>query len=74
MIKQLFYDFFGNAESNTAHKVLARMEEKGLLKCVITQNIDNLHQQAGSKVVHEFHGNSQKLVCVQCQTYCGPEY
>ncbi len=69
VIKQLFYDFFGNAECNTAHKVLARMEEKGLLKCVITQNIDNLHQQAGSKVVHEFHGNSQKLVCVQCRTY-----
>ncbi len=72
VIKQLFYDFFGNAESNTAHQVLAEMEEKGLLKSVITQNIDNLHQQAGSKVVHEFHGNSQKMVCLQCRTYYIP--
>ena len=46
VIKQLFYDFFGNAECNNAHRVLAAMEKRGLLKCVITQNIDNLHQQA----------------------------
>ncbi len=73
VIKQLFYDFFGNAESNLAHQVLAQMEKEGMLNCVITQNIDNLHQQAGSKVVHEFHGNSQKLLCVKCKTYFVPE-
>lgn len=72
VIKQLFYDFFGNAESNLAHQVLAEMEKGGMLDCVITQNIDNLHQQAGSKVVHEFHGNSQKLLCVKCRTYYVP--
>ena len=69
VIKQLFYDFFGKAEHNKAHIVLAEMENKGLLKCVITQNIDNLHQQAGSKIVHEFHGNSHKLVCTKCKSY-----
>lgn len=73
VIKQLFYDFFGNAKSNKAHIVLAEMEKQGMLKCVITQNIDNLHQQAGSKVVHEFHGNSQKLVCTGCHSYFVPE-
>jgi len=73
VIKKLFYDFFDNAEANTAHKVLAEMEGKELLKCVITQNIDNLHQQAGSKEVYEFHGNSQKLLCLQCRTYYGPD-
>lgn len=72
VIKQLFYDFFRNAESNLAHQVLAKMEKEGMINCVITQNIDNLHQQAGSKVVHEFHGNSQKLVCVKCRTYYIP--
>lgn len=66
VIKEIFYDFFGNAKPNPAHLGLARLEQMGLLKCVITQNIDNLHQAAGSKVVHEFHGNSQKLVCTKC--------
>ncbi|MCD4729912.1 MAG: NAD-dependent deacylase [Bacteroidales bacterium] len=72
VIKQLFYDFFGDAQSNIAHQVLAQMEKEGMLNCVITQNIDNLHQQAGSKVVHEFHGNSQKLLCVKCRKYYVP--
>ncbi|MDP4185247.1 MAG: NAD-dependent deacylase [Bacteroidota bacterium] len=65
-IREIFYDFFGKARPNEAHRVIARMEQEGLLKCVITQNIDNLHQEAGSKVVYEFHGNSQILVCPKC--------
>ena len=69
VIKQLFYDFFGNAKANRAHEVLAELEKKEKLKDIITQNIDNLHQQAGSKVVHEFHGNSQQLVCTVCDQY-----
>lgn len=73
VIKQLFYDFFGTAQPNKAHKVLAEMEEKGLLKCIVTQNIDNLHQLAGNKTVHEFHGNSQKLVCTKCKSQTLPE-
>ncbi len=66
VIREIFYDFFGKAKPNAAHIGLARLEQLGLLKCVITQNIDNLHQLAGSAIVHEFHGNSQKLICVNC--------
>jgi len=65
-IREIFYDFFADAKPNKAHLVLAEMEQKGLLQAVITQNIDNLHYQAGNKVVHEFHGNSKKLKCLKC--------
>ena len=65
-IREIFYDFFADAKPNSAHKVLARMEEGRLLKSIITQNIDNLHQEAGSKIVYEFHGNSKKLICLKC--------
>jgi NAD-dependent deacetylase len=44
------------------------MEQLGLLKSIITQNIDNLHFEAGSKEVYEFHGNSRMLVCPYCAT------
>lgn len=69
VIREIFYDYVGVAQPNDAHKVLGRMEQKGLLKCVITQNIDNLHQEGGSSVVYEFHGNSQRMVCTQCGHY-----
>lgn len=69
VIKEIFYDFFGSAIPNPAHSGLAKLEEMGLLKCVITQNIDNLHQAAGSTIVHEFHGNSQKMICTSCQKH-----
>lgn len=65
-IREIFYDFFADAKPNKAHQVLARMEQKGMLQAVVTQNIDNLHQQAGNKVVHEFHGNSKRLICRKC--------
>ncbi len=65
-IKAIFYDFFGKAKFNKAHKVLADFEKQGLLKAIVTQNIDNLHQEAGSKQVFEFHGNSQRMICPVC--------
>ena len=65
-IREIFYDFFAEAQPNKANEVLARMEQHGLLQAVITQNIDNLHQEAGSRQVREFHGNSKKLKCMQC--------
>lgn len=65
-IREIFYDFFADAKPNDAHRVLARMEKENLLKSIITQNIDNLHQEAGSTVVHEFHGNSKRLKCLKC--------
>jgi NAD-dependent deacetylase len=69
VIKEIFYDFFGKALPNDAHKVLAKMESLGLLKCIVTQNIDNLHYEAGSKDVYEFHGNSHRLVCTKCNKH-----
>lgn len=66
VIKELFYDNFGKAKPNIAHKVLGLMQQKGFLKSIITQNIDNLHQEGGALIVHEFHGNSKYLVCTKC--------
>ncbi len=66
LIKDIFYEYFGKAKPNKAHSFLAKLEEKGKLIGVITQNIDNLHQEAGSKNVIEYHGNSKYLVCTKC--------
>src|SRR6056297_941445 len=68
VIKEIFYEFFGSAKPNNAHKALTELESMGFLKSVITQNIDNLNQEAGSKVVYEFHGNSQILICTECNS------
>ncbi len=72
VIKEIFYDFFGKAEPNTAHIALAEMEKLGFLKAVITQNIDALHQKAGSKQVYEFHGTSDYLTCLECNKKIKP--
>jgi NAD-dependent deacetylase len=66
-IREIFYDFLGDAQPNAAHLGVAALEEAGRLKAVITQNIDNLHQEAGSREVIEFHGNSRWLVCLECR-------
>ena len=65
-IKEIFYEFFGKAKPNTAHDVLSELEKQGIIKTLITQNIDNLHQEAGSKNVIEFHGTAQTMVCIDC--------
>ncbi|MDR0969480.1 MAG: NAD-dependent deacylase [Lentimicrobiaceae bacterium] len=69
VIKEIFYDFFEQKHPNEGHKTLAKWESEGLLKALITQNIDNLHALAGSETVFEFHGNSSRLVCSQCRSY-----
>jgi len=67
-----FYDFYRNkmlfleAKPNDAHKVLARLEEAGKLKAVVTQNIDGLHQAAGSQNVLELHGSVHRNYCTGC--------
>ena len=66
LIREVFYDFMGNAKPNLAHKGLAILEKEGMLNTIITQNIDNLHQEAGSQEVYEFHGNTKYLVCLEC--------
>ena len=57
-------------EPNNAHKYLAELEKMGKLKAVVTQNIDGLHQKAGSKVVYEIHGSALRNYCMSC----GKEY
>ncbi len=59
-------DVTQNALPNPGHRALADLERMGLLKAVITQNIDNLHQEAGSTDVIEYHGNASRLECLQC--------
>ncbi|MHC1684814.1 MAG: NAD-dependent protein deacylase [Clostridiaceae bacterium] len=67
-----FYDFYKNkmiykdALPNAAHLALAKLEKKGKLKAVITQNIDGLHQKAGSKNVLELHGSIHRNFCIKC--------
>ena len=62
------------AEPNSAHESLARLEADGKLIGIITQNIDNLHQAAGSKNVVELHGNYLRAFCIECKTeYVGEE-
>ncbi|MFP4363505.1 MAG: SIR2 family NAD-dependent protein deacylase [Spirochaetia bacterium] len=66
VIRKIFYDFFAKAKPNPAHIFLSELEKIGKLDLTITQNIDNLHFDAGSKNVAEYHGNSRKLVCMKC--------
>ena len=67
-----FYRFYRDkmivrgAKPNAAHLRLARLEREGKLKAVVTQNIDGLHQAAGSKNVYELHGSTLRNYCVDC--------
>lgn len=67
-IKEIFYDNLGDAEPNAAHEILAKMEKRSFVESVITQNVDHLHQKAGSKYVYELHGNYKKLICTECSS------
>lgn len=59
---------------NNAHKALAKLESEGKLKAVITQNIDGLHQAAGSKAVYELHGSVLRNYCMKCDKFYDLEY
>jgi len=61
-------------EPNEAHKKLTEMEKEGKLDGVITQNIDGLHQKAGSKNVQEIHGSALRSYCVSCRKQYGPDF
>ncbi len=69
---QLFFDFYRksmvypDARPNAAHLALAKLERQGKLKAVITQNIDGLHQLAGSRTVYELHGTTTRCYCARC--------
>lgn len=77
---QEFYRFYKDkmlcleAEPNIAHKKLAELEAAGKLKAVITQNIDGLHQKAGSQKVYELHGSVHRNYCESCHKLYDAEY
>ena len=77
--KAEFYDFYRakmlalDAQPNAAHKKLAEWEKAGKLKAVITQNIDGLHQKAGSREVLELHGSVLRNYCEKCGKFYGVE-
>ena len=76
----VFFDFYKrkliypDAKPNKAHKALVRLEKQGKLKAIITQNIDNLHQEAGSKCVIELHGSVFRNYCMECGKKFDIEY
>ncbi|MEE3361966.1 MAG: NAD-dependent protein deacylase [Anaerovoracaceae bacterium] len=65
---------FEDAEPNKAHIALAKLEKEGKLLAVVTQNIDGLHQKAGSKTVYELHGSVRKNRCMDCGREYSLEY
>lgn len=77
---KVFFDYFRrnldcrSIEPNAAHRKLADMEKAGRLDGVVTQNIDGLHQKAGSKKVWEIHGSALRSYCVSCRKEYGPDY
>ena len=72
---EMFYSFYrekmiyDNVKPNITHLKLAELEDKGRLKALITQNIDGLHQQAGSKNVLELHGSVLRNYCMTCKCF-----
>ena len=60
---------YPHAKPNAAHTALAKLEELGKVKAIVTQNIDGLHQAAGSKVVYELHGSVLRNYCMKCHTF-----
>ena len=66
-----FFAHFEMAQPNPGHYALAELEKLGIMKCVLTQNVDGLHEKAGSKSVIEYHGSLLKLRCVSCSARFG---
>ncbi len=66
VISKIFYEYFVDAQPNPAHYLLAKLEKRGMLNAVVTQNIDNMHREAGNDAVIEYHGNSKWLICNTC--------
>lgn len=79
---KVFYEFYREkiispmvkANPNKGHIKLAQWEKEGKLKAVITQNIDSLHQRAGSKTVYELHGANEKNYCIKCKNIVDFDY
>lgn len=75
-----FYEFYKKnlvypeARPNACHYALVELEKMGKLKAIVTQNIDGLHQAAGSKVVYELHGSVHRNYCVKCNKFFDSNY
>ncbi|MBO4852316.1 MAG: NAD-dependent protein deacylase [Schwartzia sp.] len=75
-----FFDFYRDklvypdAQPNGCHKALAHLEEMGKLLAIVTQNIDGLHQAAGSKTVYELHGSVLRNYCMDCGAFYDADY
>lgn len=75
-----FFDFYKKhlvypqAKPNNCHMALAKLEEMGKLKAIVTQNIDGLHQAAGSKNVYELHGSVHRNYCIKCHAFYDADY
>ena len=63
---EVYNSFFRDAQPNRAHLALAEMERMGLLKAIITQNVDSLHERAGSREIIKLHGDISKVKCLSC--------
>ena len=80
MHPDLFYDYYKknfnclDIKPNITHKLIKKLEDKKKVKAVITQNIDGLHQKAGSKTVYEIHGTIYKNHCIKCHKEYDAEY
>ena len=77
---EVFYRFYKekmlclDAEPNAAHRKLAELEQAGKLNAVVTQNIDGLHEKAGSKRVYELHGSIHRNYCLRCHKFYPAEF
>lgn len=77
---EAFYEFYKekmmylDAKPNSAHIKLARLEDAGKLSAVVTQNIDGLHQMAGSKKVYELHGSILRNYCMKCRKFYDADF
>ena len=77
---EVFFEFYRqkmdarSVKPNPAHYFLAKLEENGKLKAVVTQNIDGLHQLAGSKTVYEIHGTTRRNYCTNCKKEYSGDY
>ena len=77
---KVFYEFYRqkldarNVEPNAAHYYLADLEQCGKLRAIVTQNIDGLHQKAGSRRVYEIHGTTRRNYCMKCGKKFPPDY
>ncbi len=75
-----FFEFYKNKMNslkylpNITHKKLALLEQQGKLKAIVTQNIDGLHQKAGSKIVYELHGSVLRNYCMNCHKFYDADY